>query len=81
MGKIEPEVSGFFRAPKSVTAINTCLDGMEEFSGYPKNLLDGTLSEVNFSVRHSALRKQTKKDSRENNTICHNISSSTLNNS
>ena len=37
MGKIEPEVSGFkwffffFRALKSLTAINTCLDEMEEF--------------------------------------------------
>ena len=43
MGKIEPEVSGFKslfrggggggRAPKSLTAINTCLDEMEEFKG------------------------------------------------
>ena len=38
MGKIEPEVSGFkslffFWAPKSLTAINTCLDEMEEFKG------------------------------------------------
>ena len=39
MEKIEPEVSGlrrffvFFRAPKSLTAINTCLDEMEEFKG------------------------------------------------
>ena len=37
MEKIEPEVSGFnfflFRAPKSLTAINTCLDEMEEFEG------------------------------------------------
>ena len=35
--KIEPEVSGFkfffFWAPKSLTAINTCLDEMEEFVG------------------------------------------------
>ena len=35
--KIEPEVSGFkfffFRAPKLLTAINTCLDEMEEFEG------------------------------------------------
>ena len=35
MGKIEPrcQVSNglFFRAPKSLTAINTCLDEMEEF--------------------------------------------------
>ena len=35
--KIEPEVSGFkfffLRAPKSLTAINTCLDEMEEFEG------------------------------------------------
>ena len=35
MGKIEPEVSGFkslfWGAPKSITAINTCLDEMEEF--------------------------------------------------
>ena len=34
MGKIEPEVSGFkslfWGAPKSLTAINTCLDEMEE---------------------------------------------------
>ena len=29
--------------------------------GYPKNLIDGTLSEVKFSGRQSALRKQTKK--------------------
>ena len=37
MGKIEPEVSGFkrifFRAPKSLTVINTCLGEMEEFKG------------------------------------------------
>ena len=37
MGKIEPEVSGFkslfFWAPKSLTAINTCLDEMEELKG------------------------------------------------
>ena len=37
MEKIELEVSGFkfffFRAPKSLTAINTCLDEMEEFEG------------------------------------------------
>ena len=36
VGKIEPEVSGFtkwlfFRAPKSLTALNKCLDEMEEF--------------------------------------------------
>ena len=29
--------------------------------GYPKNLIDGTLSEVKFSERQSKLRKQTKK--------------------
>ena len=29
--------------------------------GYPKNLIDGTLSGVKFSGRQSALRKQTKK--------------------
>ena len=37
MGKIEPEVSGFkslfWGASKSLTAINTCLDEMEEFKG------------------------------------------------
>ena len=37
MGKIEPEVSGFkslfWGAPKSLTAINTCLDEIEEFKG------------------------------------------------
>ena len=37
VGKIEPEVSGFKslfqRAPKSLTAINTCLDEMEEVKG------------------------------------------------
>ena len=44
MGKIEPEESGFKSlffgwggggrgAPKSLTAINTCLDEMEEFKG------------------------------------------------
>ena len=37
MGKIEPEVSGFKSlfegAPKSLTAINTRLDEMEEFKG------------------------------------------------
>ena len=37
MGKIEPEVSGFKSlfggALKSLTAINTCLDEMEEFKG------------------------------------------------
>ena len=38
MGKVEPEVSGFKSlflggAPKSLTAINTCLDEMEEFKG------------------------------------------------
>ena len=37
MGKIEPEVSGFkslfWGAPKSLTAINTCLDEMEECKG------------------------------------------------
>ena len=41
MGRIEPEVSGFKSlffgggggAPKSLTAINTCLDEMEEFKG------------------------------------------------
>ena len=43
MGKIEPEVSGFKSlffggvggggAPKSLTAINTCLDEMEGFKG------------------------------------------------
>ena len=32
-----------------------------EARGYPKNLIDGTLSEVKFSGRSSALRKQTKK--------------------
>ena len=29
--------------------------------GYPKNLIDGTLSEVKFSGRQSKLRKQTKE--------------------
>ena len=38
VGKIEPEESGFkrfffVRALKSLTSINTCLDGMEEFKG------------------------------------------------
>ena len=40
MGKIEPEVSGFKsvffwggRTPKLLTAINTCLEEMEEFKG------------------------------------------------
>ena len=42
MGKIEPEASGFKSlfflgggggGPKSLTAINTCLDEMEEFKG------------------------------------------------
>ena len=37
MGKIEPEVSGFkslfWGSPKSLTAINTCLDEMEEIKG------------------------------------------------
>ena len=40
VGKIEPEVLGFkcfffiiIRAPKSLTALNTCLDEMEEFKG------------------------------------------------
>ena len=37
MGKIEPEVSGFEllfgRVPKSITAINTCLDEMVECKG------------------------------------------------
>ena len=38
VGKIEPEVLGFkcfffFRAPKSLTALNTCLEEMEEFKG------------------------------------------------
>ena len=37
MGKIEPEVSGFkslfWGAPKSLTAVNTCLDEMEEIKG------------------------------------------------
>ena len=38
VGKIEPEVSGFksfffFRAPKSLTAINMCLDEMELIDG------------------------------------------------
>ena len=37
MGKIEPEGSGFKSlfggVPKSLTAINTCLDEMEEFKG------------------------------------------------
>ena len=29
--------------------------------GYPKNLIDGTLSEVKLSARQLAVRKQTKK--------------------
>ena len=38
VGKIEPELSKvskdfFFLAPKSLTAIKTCLDEMEEFKG------------------------------------------------
>ena len=37
MGKIEPEVSGFKLlsggSPKSLTAINSCLDEMEEIKG------------------------------------------------
>ena len=37
VGKIEPEVSGFkslfWVAPKSLTAINTCLDEMDKIKG------------------------------------------------
>ena len=37
VGKIEPEVLGFkcifLRAPKSLTALNTCLEEMEELKG------------------------------------------------
>ena len=45
----------------SLTAINKCLEEMYKFSGYPKNLIDCTLSEVTFSARQWELRKQTKK--------------------
>ena len=42
MGKIEPEVSGFKSlfggAPKSLTAINTCLDEMEEYAALQNNV-------------------------------------------
>ena len=46
MGKIEPEVSGFKSllwgeagVAKSLTAVNTCLDEMEEFKGRDTALL------------------------------------------
>ena len=51
----------FFPPPKSLTAKNTFLGEMKELSGYPKNLIDGTLSEGNFSGRQWVLRKETKR--------------------
>ena len=32
-GSVRFQIFVFFRAPKSLTAINTCLDEMEEFEG------------------------------------------------
>ena len=59
MGKIEPEVSGFKSlfggggggAPKSLTAINTCLDEMEEFKGR-----DTALQKKCYKKRSSKVR-------------------------
>ena len=55
----------FFRPLKSLTAIKACLKEMEEFSGCPKNLIDDTLSEVNFAGRQYALRKKQERLTRE----------------
>ena len=52
VGKIEPEVLGFnfffFRAPKSLTALNTCLDEMEEFKGRDMAFLSDWLTKKVF---------------------------------
>ena len=50
----------FFRAPKSLTAINRCLEEMEELGGYPKKLIDGTLSKVNKTMA-MGIKKTNKK--------------------
>ena len=55
----------FFPAPKSLTAKNIFLGETKELRGYPKNLIDGTLSEVNFSGRQWVLRKEKKRLTRE----------------
>ena len=64
MGKIEPEVSGFKslffwggggRAPESLTAINTCLDEMEEFKAAVDTLT------MNIFIRQNIGRGTTFK--------------------
>ena len=53
VGKIELEVSGFkwfsFRAPKSLIAINTCLDEMEEFKGRDRSFVSDGLAKKRSS--------------------------------
>ena len=54
MEKIEPEVSGlkrfffFYRAPKSLTAINTCFDEMEGLEGRDKAFVGDWLTKKVF---------------------------------
>ena len=54
VGKIEPEVLGFkcffFRAPKSLTALNTCWEEMEEFKGRDMAFVSDWLTKKVFNL-------------------------------
>ena len=63
-GFIKGEAIRLLRTNSSETKFQEAISNFKtrlEARGYPKNLIDGTLSEVKFSGRRSALRKQTKK--------------------
>ena len=63
-GFIKGEAIRLLRTNSSETHFQEAISNFKtrlEARCYPKNLIDGTLSEVNFSGRQSALRKQTKR--------------------
>ena len=72
-GFIKGEAIRLLRTKSSETHFQEAISNFKtrlKACGYPKNLIDGILSEVKFSGRQSALRKQTKV-SRGNNTTYH----------
>lgn len=63
-GFIKSEAIRLLRTNSSETKFQEAISNFKtrlEARGYPKNLIDGTLTEAKFSGRRSALRKQTKK--------------------
>ena len=54
--KCQASSHSFFRAPKALTAINTCLDEMEEFKGRDRTFLSNRLAKKGLQKLGSAFK-------------------------